>query len=331
MTATVGKPGRYQFNGDMRTIAGWIDACQRMTSAINIREASKRFGSHTAVDGFSLDVASGTIYGFLGPNGAGKTTTLRMITGILAPDAGNVTVLGGHKPEEVRGRIGYLPEEKGLYKDMRVADVVAYFGQLKGLSRNEAQSRAQTRLAAAGLGDWMSTKCNALSKGMGQKVQVIATLLHDPELVVLDEPFSGLDPVNFEMVLELIRRYKREGRTVIFSTHVVEHAEQICDSIVIIDRGKRKVAGTLAEVKAAAERTVVLDYEGDAGALDAYPGVVSADDAGQHAELKLAPDADTQALLEALVARVRIRRFDTREASLKQVFLQAVEDNHDAA
>ncbi len=302
-----------------------------MTSAINIHEATKRFGSHTAVDGFSLAVASGTIYGFLGHNGAGKTTTLRMITGILAPDAGSVTVLDGLKPEDARARVGYLPEEKGLYKDMRVTDVVTYFGQLKGLSRQEAQSRAQTRLAAAGLGDWMSTKCNALSKGMAQKVQVIATLLHDPELVVLDEPFSGLDPVNSEMVLELIKRYKREGRTVIFSTHVVEHAEQICDSVVIIDRGKRKVEGTLAAVKAAAERTVVLDYEGDVGALATYPGVVAADDAGQHAELKLAPDADTQALLEALVARVRIRRFDTREASLKQVFLQAVENPHDVA
>ncbi|MGH8399810.1 MAG: ABC transporter ATP-binding protein, partial [Gammaproteobacteria bacterium] len=173
--------------------------------------------------------------------------------------------------------------------------------------------------------------CNTLSKGMGQKAQVIATLLHDPELVVLDEPFSGLDPVNAEMVLDLIKQYKREGRTVIFSTHVVEHAEQICDAVIIIDRGKRKLAGSLSEVKASAERTVILDYEGNPGALDKLPGVLSADDAGQHAELRLAADADTQALLQTLIGRVRIRRFDTREASLKQIFLNAVEDARVAA
>jgi ABC-2 type transport system ATP-binding protein len=209
---------------------------------------------------------------------------------------------------------------------MRVAEVVAYFGELKGISHREALARARKRLTQAGLGEWVTSKCNALSKGMSQKAQVIATLLHDPELVVFDEPFSGLDPVNSEMVLELIKRYKREGRTVIFSTHVVEHAEQICDSIVIIDRGRRKVAGTLSEVKAAAERTVILDYAGDAGDLAALPGVAAADDSGQHAELTLADEADAQALLATLAGRVTIRRFDTREASLKQIFLNNVEE-----
>jgi ABC-2 type transport system ATP-binding protein len=299
-----------------------------MNQAITIDRVTRRFGAHVAVDALSLAVEAGTIYGFLGPNGAGKTTTLRMITGILDADEGKVTVLDGAKPAEVRHRIGYLPEEKGLYKDMRVADVVAYFGELKGLSHREALARARDRLAAAGLGDWIRAKCNELSKGMSQKAQVIATLLHDPELVVLDEPFSGLDPVNSEMVLELIKRYKREGRTVIFSTHVVEHAEQICDSVVIIDRGRRKIAGTLAEVKASAERTVILDYAGDAGNLAALPGVVSADDSGQHAELTLADTADAQALLATLAGRVAIRRFDTREASLKQIFLNVVEEDH---
>ncbi|MGH8160579.1 MAG: ABC transporter ATP-binding protein [Gammaproteobacteria bacterium] len=298
-----------------------------MSDAIELREVTKRFGAHTAVNALSLEVPEGIIYGFLGPNGAGKTTTLRMLTGILAPDAGEVRLFDGRKPETVRNRTGYLPEEKGLYKDMRVADVVAYFGELKGLSHREALARAKDRLAAAGLGEWIASKCNALSKGMGQKVQVIATLLHDPELVVLDEPFSGLDPVNAEMVLELIKRYKHEGRTVIFSTHVVEHAEQICDAVVIIDRGRRRVAGPLSEVKAAAERTVILDYAGDAGNLAALPGVIAAADSGQHAELTLAADADSQALLTTLAARVTIRRFDTREASLKQIFLNVVEED----
>ncbi|MGH8283213.1 MAG: ABC transporter ATP-binding protein, partial [Gammaproteobacteria bacterium] len=244
-----------------------------MTDAIAIHEASKYFGTHKAVNRLSLEVPSGSIYGFLGRNGAGKTTTLRMITGILDPDAGSVTVLGDCAPKSVRTRTGYLPEENGLYKDMRVLDMVTYFGQLRGLDRREAQSRARTRLAAGGLGERLDDKCNTLSKGMAQKAQVIATLLHDPELVVLDEPFSGLDPVNSEMVLTLIKQFKREGRTVIFSTHVVEHAEQICDAVIIIDHGERKLDGPLAEIKAQAERSVIVDYEGDPGAWQELPGV----------------------------------------------------------
>lgn len=304
----------------------------KQCNAIELQAISKRFGAHTAVDDLFLEVPRGVIYGFLGPNGAGKTTTLRMLTGILDPDAGRVRVLEDLKPQEARERIGYLPEEKGLYKDMRVAEVVAYFGRLKGLSKKEALARAEHRLKAAGLGSWSKTKCNALSKGMGQKAQVIATVLHEPELIVFDEPFSGLDPVNAEMVLELIKQFKREGRTVIFSTHVVEHAEQICDAVVIIDRGQKRVAGSMAEVKAAAERTVLLDYEGDAGDLAGLPGVSTAEDSGQHAELSLTDDADAQALLQALAQRVHIRRFDTREASLKQIFLNAVEeDDREAA
>lgn len=302
-----------------------------MPNAISIEAASKHFGAHTAVNRLSLEVPGGSIYGFLGRNGAGKTTTLRMITGVLDPDEGRVSVLDGKAPKSVRGRTGYLPEENGLYKDMRVIDMVAYFGQLRGLGRREAATRAQDRLKAAGLEASLAAKCNTLSKGMAQKAQVIGALLHDPELVVLDEPFSGLDPVNSEMVLSLIRQYKREGRTVIFSTHVVEHAEQICDSIVIIDNGQRKLAGPLAEIKAQAERSVIVDYEGGAGALQELPGVVAADDSGQHAELTLARGADTQVLLKCLVERVRIRRFDTREASLKQIFLDVVEGGRDAA
>lgn len=302
-----------------------------MTPAISLEAASKRFGNHTAVDRLSLQVPAGSIYGFLGRNGAGKTTTLRMITGILDADAGKVSVLGGLAPRAARGRTGYLPEENGLYKDMRVLDMVTYFGRLHGLAHGEARARARMRLAAAGLAASIDAKCNTLSKGMAQKVQVLAAVLHDPELVVLDEPFSGLDPVNSELVLELIRQFKRDGRTVIFSTHVVEHAEQICDAVVIIDHGRRKVDGPLADIKASGGRSVVVDYEGDAGDLGALPGVLAADDAGQHAELRLAADADTQALLRELVARVRIRRFDTREATLKQVFLATVGGQHDAA
>lgn len=302
-----------------------------MGNAIAIHEATKHFGSHTAVDHLTLNVAEGSTCGFLGPNGAGKTTTLRIIAGILEPDSGHVAVLDSKAPTSARARIGYLPEENGLYKDMRLLDMASYFGRLRGLTRRDALARARARLEGAGLGARLNAKCNTLSKGMRQKAQVIATLLHDPELVVLDEPFSGLDPVNAEMVLELIKQYKREGRTVIFSTHVVEHAEQICDAVVIIDRGKRKVAGTMSEVKVSAERTVILDYEGSPDALKDLPGVRAADDSGQHAELRLAADADAQEILKVLIGRVRVRRFDTREASLKQIFLKAVEGASEAA
>ncbi len=292
-------------------------------AAIELHEVGKYYGIHAAVDHLSLVVPRGQVYGFLGPNGAGKTTTLRMITGILEPSSGRVQVLGGITPGEARARLGYLPEEKGLYKDMKVVDMVAYFGALRGLGLREAKARAADRLARAGLGEWLGAKCNALSKGMGQQAQVIAALLHDPELVVLDEPFSGLDPVNAEMVLELIKQYRREGRTVLFSTHVVEHAEQICDAVAIIHHGRLVVNGPLEEVKARAGRSVLLDYEGTLNA-DTLPGVISADDAGHHAELRLAPEADTQRLLHLLTEQVRIHRFDTREVSLKQVFLAAV-------
>ena len=278
----------------------------------------------------------------LGPNGAGKTTLLQLAGALIHPTSGHVEVLGETLGSvdvfDLRPRIGLasaaladrIPAEEKV-RDVVVTAAWAVTGRWREQYEQSDLARAGTVLQLVGAEGLAERVYGTLSEGERKRVQIARALMTDPELLLLDEPFSGLDPVNSEMVLELIKRYKREGRTVIFSTHVVEHAEQICDSIIIIDRGRRKVAGMLAAVKAAAERTVVLDYEGDAGALETYPGVIAADDAGQHAELKLAGDADAQALLQALVARVRIRRFDTREASLKQIFLDAVEDTHDAA
>jgi len=295
-----------------------------VTLALTLEKVTKTFGTVRAVDGLSISVPHGAIYGFLGPNGAGKTTTIRMIMSILYPDSGEVTILGNRVPEAVKDRLGYLPEEKGLYKKMRAAELVAYFGRLKGMSRPDAVRRARELLERFGLAEWSDRRCETLSKGMGQKVQILATLIHEPELVILDEPFGGLDPMNVEVVRDLIVDLKRRGRTVIFSTHVMEQAEQICDFIVLINRGKAILNGPLAAVKAGGPQSVIIDYDGDGSALRELPGLARLNDAGKRAELVLEPGTDTQALLARLVGRLTIRRFDTREPSLHEVFVRAV-------
>jgi ABC-2 type transport system ATP-binding protein len=292
--------------------------------ALTLEGVTKSFGDYTAVDSVSLAVPSGSIYGFLGPNGAGKTTTIRMIMSILYPDAGSIEVLGHQNPEAVKDRLGYLPEEKGLYKKMRTGEIVSYFGRLKGLGAAESQKRARNLLTRFGLGDWIEKRCETLSKGMGQKVQILGTLIHEPELVILDEPFSGLDPVNVETVIELILHMKREGRTVIFSTHVMEQAEKLCDFILLINQGKKVLDGALSAVKSGGPKTILIDYDGDGAILKSLPRVSRVNDSGKHAELTLEDGADAQAMLRALVDRLTIRRFDTREPSLHEIFVRAV-------
>jgi ABC-2 type transport system ATP-binding protein len=292
--------------------------------ALTLERVTKSFGDYTAVDGVSLTVPRGSIYGFLGPNGAGKTTTIRMIMSILYPDAGSIEVLGHQNPEAVKDRLGYLPEEKGLYKKMRTGEIVSYFGRLKGLGAAEAQKRARNLLTRFGLGDWIDKKCETLSKGMGQKVQILGTLIHEPELVILDEPFSGLDPVNVETVIELILHMKREGRTVIFSTHVMEQAEKLCDFILLINQGKKVLDGALSAVKSGGPKTILIDYDGDGAILKSLPRVSRVNDSGKHAELTPEDGADAQAMLRTLVDRLTIRRFDTREPSLHEIFVRAV-------
>ncbi len=300
-----------------------------MSHALVLEQVTKRFGSVVAVNSFSLAVPHGHIYGFLGPNGAGKTTTLRMIMSILYPDAGSIMVLGHRNSEAIKERLGYLPEEKGLYKKMKTGELLAYFGRLKGLPGVAARAKSIELLRRFGLGDWIDKKCETLSKGMGQKVQILAALIHDPELVILDEPFSGLDPVNVETVREVILELKRQGRTVIFSTHVMEQAEQICDDIVLINRGEKVLDGSLGEVKRSGEHGVLIDYEGDGAVLRSLPGVRRINDAGKRAEIFLEDGIDPQVVLERLVGRVRIRRFDIREPSLHEIFIRSVKGKTD--
>ncbi|MHC4943917.1 MAG: ABC transporter ATP-binding protein [Planctomycetota bacterium] len=295
-----------------------------MTDALVLEGVTKRFGKVLAVDQVSFQVQQGSICGFIGPNGAGKTTTIRMIMSIIYPDAGSIQVLGRPYSESVKDRLGYLPEEKGLYKKMKAGEIVSYFGRLKGMHGRPAKERARELLTRYGLGDWVDKRCETLSKGMGQKVQLIGTLIHDPDLVILDEPFSGLDPVNVQVMRDVILQMKREGKTVIFSTHVMEQAEQICDYILMINKGKLVLNGTLAEVKAVGDKGILLDYDGDGMVLRNLPGVAKVNDAGKQAELFMEEGANPQEILAALVGKLEVRRFDLRDPSLHEIFIRMV-------
>lgn len=296
-----------------------------MSFALTLDNVCKSFGTVKAVDNVSLAIPQGTIYGFLGQNGAGKTTTLRMVMSIIYPDAGHIRVLGHDNPESLKDRLGYLPEEKGLYKKMRVGELLTYFGRLKGMSASRAKKRSHELLEGLGLGDWIHQRCETLSKGMGQKVQVLGTLIHEPELVILDEPFSGLDPINVEVMRDLILDMKRQGRTVIFSTHIMEQAEQICDYIFLIHRGRKVIDGSLADVKSRGDHGIILDYDGDGALLHRLPGVERINDAGKQAEIFLQEGTDPQDILAQIVGQLTIRRFDLREPSLHEIFVRSVD------
>ncbi|HVS62220.1 MAG TPA: ATP-binding cassette domain-containing protein [Thermoanaerobaculia bacterium] len=297
---------------------------EQAEAALVLDGVTKRFGKQVAVDAISARIPRGSIYGFLGPNGAGKTTTIRMIMSIIYPDAGRISILGEDNAEAIKDRLGYLPEEKGLYKKMTTVEILTYFGRLKGMGAREARTRARELLERYGLGDAVEKKCEALSKGMGQKVQILGTVMHDPEMVILDEPFSGLDPVNVEVMRDLILDMKRQGRTVIFSTHIMPQAEQLCDALLIVHRGKKVLDGTLSDIKSAGDRGILLDYDGDGAVLKQVPGVARVNDSGKQAEIFLDDGVDPQSVLEAVVGRLRVRRFDLREPSLHEVFVRAV-------
>ena len=297
-----------------------------MNPTLELRNLRKSFRDVQAVNGVSLAVPPGKIFGLLGPNGAGKTTTIRMIMDILAPDAGEVLIFGRHRRREDLERIGYLPEERGLYRKMGVLDHLAFLGELHGLRRRDALARAGRWLERLGLADWGKRKVEELSKGMAQKVQIAGTVLHEPELVILDEPFSGLDPINQGLFKDLLADYKRDGKTVVFSTHVMEQAERLCDEICLISRGRTVLAGELAAIKHERGANFYrLLAGGDLARLDGVAGVeqVTAGADGA-ARLRLAADADPATVLRALVARVEVREFASEEPALADIFVQAV-------
>jgi len=298
---------------------------------LELEHVTKLYGEFRAVEDLSFSVQEGSITGFLGPNGAGKTTSLRMILGILKPTSGRVAVFGAPSALDVRSRVGYLPEEKGLYKKMKCVEIVAYFATLKGLDRRTAKSRALELLERYGLKDFAQKRTEALSKGMGQKVQVLASIAHDPELVILDEPFSGLDPVNQQVLEEIVRDLAARGRTVLFSTHVMQHAERMCDRILLIARGKKLFDGTVSEALRTIPRRLVIESEDDVAPLRALPGVLALEQVvgGTHKpgtwELRLRESADPQEVLARCFERgIRLRRFDHSEPSLHEVFVNLV-------
>ena len=291
--------------------------------SVELSAVNKYFGARHAVADLSLSIPEGSVYGFLGPNGAGKTSTIRMIMSILYPDSGELRVLGNAAPERVKDRLGYLPEEKGLYKKMRVLELITYFGRLKGLSQQSAIAKARTLLEQFGLVAVENQRCESLSKGMGQKVQIIATIIHDPELIILDEPFSGLDPINVELVRDLILQLRAEGRTVIFSTHIMEQAEQLCDHLLLIDGGKKLIDGSVESVKKQFEPTITVEYQGDPSHLH-QPGINRVNNMGRMAELSVTNEADGQQILKQLMQHLEITSFAFKEPSLHEIFVRTV-------
>jgi len=301
------------------------------TTIVDVDRITKRFAGHTAVSNLSLQVPSGAVFGLLGPNGAGKSTTIRMIMHILEPDEGRVTLFGGPGTgRALSARIGFLPEERGLYPRMEVLEQLIFLGEIKGLHRKDARVRALRWLERLGLGDWARRKVQELSKGMQQKVQFIGTLLHDPELVILDEPFSGLDPVNLQVMKDVVVEIARSGRTVMFSTHIMEQAERMCDRIAIIARGEKVVDGRISDIKAeAGNRHVFLSFAHDAAKavpiLADRTLVARVDDSGATAEAELAVGANPDRLLRALMdAGVGLSRFEVAEPSLQSIFIAKV-------
>jgi ABC-2 type transport system ATP-binding protein len=285
----------------------------------------KTFDATRAVDDLSLDVGAGQIFGLLGPNGSGKTTTIRIGLGIYVPDGGSVQVLGDNQPLSVRDRLGYLPEERGLYPRMRIDEQLAFLGTIRGLSLREAKRRAITWLERLGLGEKAKSQTNELSKGMQQKVQFAAAVIHEPDLVVLDEPFSGLDPVNTRLLKDLILKEKARGATVVLSTHRMDQVEQMCESICLIHQGQAVLTGRLVEIKASyGKSTIKLDYDGDVESLTTLGGVREVRDSGRSANLLMEPEADAQEVLRQLLDRVTVRAFSLEEPSVEDIFLDKV-------
>jgi ABC-2 type transport system ATP-binding protein len=296
-------------------------------SALSLHELVKDFDGKRAVDRISFVARKGEILGLLGPNGAGKTTTMRMVMDIIAPDAGSVEVLGERLGERVKDRIGYLPEERGLYRKLKVMDTLLFFGELKGMKAAAVRERGRRLLKQFQLDGYEEKKVEELSKGMAQKLQFITTILHDPELLILDEPFSGLDPLNIELVTEIILARKREGRTIIYSTHLMEYAEKTVDSLVMIDKGRKVIDGTLAAVKAEYGRKfVTVQYEGDASFVASLPYVRSCRDSGREMEVEIDDLSQRQRLLRDLLGKVVVNGFVLSEPSLQNIFIRKVQE-----
>lgn len=296
---------------------------------IEVKNVKKKFGDYLANNDISLNVESGTIFGLLGPNGAGKTTLIRMINNIYMPDEGSISIFGKPVSSETQDKVAYLPEERGLYKKQKVLDQLIYFAQLKGVSKIDAKKRAEQWLIRFDAASWANKKIQDLSKGMAQKVQFISTLLHNPQLLILDEPFSGFDPINAELLKEVILELKNNGKTIILSTHVMHQVEQLCDDICLIDKGKAILQGNVREIKKSFGRdTVLVEFEGDASFINDYPSLKIINQTSRSLELKiLNADFETKPFLTNLNDKLDVYKFELVEPSFHEIFIQSVKSN----
>jgi ABC-2 type transport system ATP-binding protein len=294
--------------------------------SVVVAGVTKSFGEFTAVNDLSLKVRAGRIFGLLGPNGAGKTTTIRMIVNITAPDSGRIEIFGRQITPELQDRIGYLPEERGLYKKMKVGEQLKFFAELKNVKGKEAERRVDQWLEKLKLSEWKNKKSMELSKGMQQKIQFITAVLHEPDLVILDEPFSGLDPVNLELLKSVVLELKAANKTIIFSTHQMEVAEQICDDICLINRSRKVLEGSIREVKRGFSRhAVALRFEGGNGVLDDPSLVTNVKHHADEVEALLAEGANAQTLLKRLIdSGATVGKFEMIEPSLNDIFISKV-------
>ncbi|MBN2732049.1 MAG: ATP-binding cassette domain-containing protein [Balneolaceae bacterium] len=296
---------------------------------IEVSGINKSFGETQAVNNVSFEVTQGRIFGLLGPNGAGKTTAIRMINNILIPDSGTITINGQQASAATQNMIGYMPEERGLYKKMKVGEQLIYLAQLKGLSRSEAKDAIRFWLERFDALDWTGKKVGELSKGMSQKIQFIATIAHDPDIYIFDEPFSGLDPINSETLKEVVLELRDKGKTILFSTHRMEQVEQMCDEICLFNKGRAVLKGDLREIKQSfGKNTINLEFQGDASFLDKLDNVRINNRSTNFAEIRVLNGQNTQDILRTAMSHAEIYTFERIEPSLQEIFISTVgEDN----
>jgi ABC-2 type transport system ATP-binding protein len=296
--------------------------------AVEVNHIVKSFADRVAVDDLSFSVSPGEIFGLIGPNGAGKTTTIRMIMDIIKPDSGAITIFGEKPGEATKNRLGYLPEERGLYKKQRVIDSIVYLASLKGMERKAVTERARRLLGQTGMLPHQGKKIEELSKGMGQIIQFILTIIHDPQLVILDEPFAGLDPVNTELLKGMVIELKEQGKAVILSTHQMNQVEELCDRILMVNRGRSVLYGNLLEIKSRYKNnSVFVDFQGEPGEVE---GVTSRREHRGHVEMFLDDNTTPQQLLERLIRRgIIVNRFEIASPPLNEIFLKVAGESHE--
>ncbi|MFC1725316.1 ABC transporter ATP-binding protein [candidate division KSB1 bacterium] len=292
---------------------------------LEVDKISKSFGEVKAAQNISMTVDGGAIYGLLGPNGAGKTTTIRMIMSIIMPDEGSVKILGKERDYYATDHIGYLPEERGLYRKMKVGETLQFLASIKSLRGSKVKGVIDTWLERMGLAEWKNKKVEELSKGMQQKIQFIATIIHDPDIIILDEPFAGLDPINVNLLKDIILELKNKGKAIVFSTHMMESAEKLCDHIYLVNKGTLIVNGKLRDVKGEYGRdSVLIEFKGDDSFLKTSPEIRSFNQYENVAEIRLNKGADSQKLLQTVMKNAEIYRFECTEPSLNAIFIEKV-------